>query len=76
MHTPLYRPARLPLCPAHFGVATNYIVSPKNRRPNNRLASVAQETNVDDGLKEAQLLKAMDHLNAVKFQREYYNPWR
>ena len=33
MHTSLYHPARLPLCPAHFsfGVATNYIVSPKRR---------------------------------------------
>ena len=32
VHTSLYHPARLPLCPAHFGVATNYIVSPKKRR--------------------------------------------
>ena len=40
VHTPLYHPARLPLCPAHFGVATNYIVSPKNRSPNNRRSSV------------------------------------
>ena len=40
MHPPPYRPARLPLCPAHFGVATNYIVSPKNRSPNNRRSSV------------------------------------
>ena len=40
VHTFLYYPARLPLCPAHFGVATNYIVSPKNRSPNNRRSSV------------------------------------
>ena len=40
VHTPLYRNARLPLCPAHFGVTTNYIVSPNNRRPNNRRSSV------------------------------------
>ena len=40
VHTPLYRPVRLPLCPAHFGVTTNYIVSPNNRRPNNRRSSV------------------------------------
>ena len=32
VHTSLYHPARLPLCPAHFGVTTNYIVSPKKRR--------------------------------------------
>ena len=25
VHTSLYRPARLPLCPVRFGVATNYI---------------------------------------------------
>ena len=40
MHTPLYRPARFPLCPAHFGVTTNYIVSPKHRNANNRRSSV------------------------------------
>ena len=40
VHTSLYRPARLPLCPAHFGVTTNYIVSPKNWSPNNRRSSV------------------------------------
>ena len=40
VHTPLYRPVRLPLCPAHFGVTTNYIVSPKNRSPNNRRSSL------------------------------------
>ena len=27
VRTSLYHPARLPLCPAYFGVATNYIVS-------------------------------------------------
>ena len=40
VHTSLYHPARLPLCPAHFGVATNYIASPKNWSPNNRRSSV------------------------------------
>ena len=40
VHTPLYRPGRLHLCPAHFGVTNNYIVSPKNRSPNNRRSSV------------------------------------
>ena len=40
VHTSLYHPARLPLCPAHFGVETNYIVSPKNLSPNNRRSSV------------------------------------
>ena len=32
VHTSLYHPAQLPLSPSHFGVATNYIVSPKKRR--------------------------------------------
>ena len=40
VHTSLYRPARLPLCPAHFGVVTNYTVSPMNWSPNNRRSSV------------------------------------
>ena len=42
VHTSLYHPARLPLCPAHFGVATNYIVSPKNWSPNKRRSSVTE----------------------------------
>ena len=40
VHTSLYHPARLPLCPAHFDVTTNYIVSPKNWSPKKRHSSV------------------------------------
>ena len=40
VHTSLYHHAGLPLCPAHFGVVTNYIVSPKNWSPKNRRSSV------------------------------------
>ena len=40
VHTSLYHPARLSLCPVQFGVTTTYIVSPKNGSPNNRRSSV------------------------------------
>ena len=45
VHTSLYHPARLPLYPAHFGVATNYIVSPKNWSLNKRRSSVFSKLN-------------------------------
>ena len=45
VHTSLYHPARLPLCPAHFGVATNFIVNPKNWSLNNRRSSVLEKKN-------------------------------
>ena len=38
VHTSLYRPARLPL--THFGLTTNYTVSPAYRIPNKRRFSV------------------------------------
>ena len=40
VHKSLYHLARLPLCPAHFGVTNNYIVSPKNWSPKKRRSSV------------------------------------
>ena len=40
VHTSLYHPARISLYPTHFGVTTNYIVSPKNWSPNKRRSSV------------------------------------
>ena len=57
VHTCLYRPTQLPLCLAHFGVTTNYIVSPKNRRPNNRRSSVIIKKNYMVSKKFSQYLK-------------------
>ena len=40
VHTSLYHPDRLPVCPAHFGVTTIYKVSPTNWSPKKRRSSV------------------------------------